>query len=711
MKMGIFVWSAWMFSIVSFVAGGETGNALPRLVPMPQHLEWAAKTPEWLPLKDLSALTCPAECTAAAGAGLEQLNRRLQELGFACLAIDNSAEKGVVRLSLSQNPGTGSSSITAQAYSLRVLPENVDISASSPVGLYYGLITLSQLIDKEGRIPRVDITDQPSLGIRGTYIAGYDDWEERILYWASLKLNLALFESAEFYKLSDPVIRKRWEDIFALCRKHFIEPIPELQSLGWGNQVLELLPEAAEGVSVENLALQVSQGRVAAPEGPSAPDAMPSNAGFEAGEGNHLAGWSQDSPETFAFIDAESPYEGQGCLRITTEPRAMFRVWQDVDCAPDSVYELSGFIKNKDVVQGLPYIEIYGLAGPDRLGEWLGKGDSVGPDAAQWRRTAVRFETKSYTRLRVFARIQGGSGTVYFDAIAVKGLRKPNPLSNVIVTERSPVVVKDATGSITYVQDTDYRLNLPALRFPYESEESLSLSLLPGSKMKEGDTVLLSCTYAPLGSVSCCASEPRYQEFMRESLRTTIALLHPKYVCIGHDEPRAINRDRRCTERGLTSAQLFADDIERMREYVRAADPAVRIIMFGDALSPYHKTESYARLTDAAELIPRDVIIALWWYDDKDSEQCIDKAVPYFLNLGFDITGSPWFTRTVAYRWAKVLSEYAPSNAHVLGEIYTSWAAPNGDPWQALETTAQYSWNITQPPTPEIALTIPLAKP
>jgi hypothetical protein len=148
---------------------------------------------------------------------------------------------------------------------------------------------------------------------------------------------------------------------------------------------------------------------------------------------------------------------------------------------------------------------------------------------------------------------------------------------------------------------------------------------------------------------------------------------------------------------GLTDAEIFADDVKRMRAYARQADPNVRLMMWNDALDPYHGVSGYRHLVDAVKELPRDIVINVWWYDWPDTVGHLDKSTKYFLDLGFEVTGSPWFRRKNAYDWAQTLYKYGRNDPKVLGCIYTSWAHPSEDPWGALDVTAEYSWTAEKP--------------
>jgi len=693
--------------LVGSVAGAQQETPLPKVIPAPRHMQWAAGAPAWLEMSGLDAYVLSASCRGIEG-GIEQVDARLRTLSLAPLPVRTqsnitaaSASGGVF---LTVQPDDACEAMVsdlpepgAEGYRLLVTPDAVFIVGKDLPGLYYGLVTLSRLIEKQGRIPRVAISDWPDMRLRGTYIGGSSDWPNRIRGFASLKLNLVQFESSEFYLLDDPEVRSRWQDIFALCRRHFIEPVPELQSLGWGHFILRQEPRAAEGVYIEKQPFQVADGRVQSPDPPIAPALEIANPGFEQADGDVVAGWTQEQPGKGTLADREGAHAGQGCVRIACAERTVMRVWQDVDCLPDRRYEVSCFMKTQDIAGGTAYIEVYGLQPSRDLGELIGREAPKLGGTTDWTRAATAFDTAGYARLRIYVRIQDATGTAWFDDVAIAGVPSPNPLANVLVTEVSPVVVQDETGNVTYEEGKDYALRVPQIEYPYESGDPLGIEVLPEGRIADGDTVLLSYNHAPGGSITCCPSEPLYQAFMRKAVHNTVSCLKPKYLHIGHDEPRVMNRDKRCTDRGLSSAEIFVDDIKKMRAYAREVDPNIRVMMWDDAVNPYQNAPAFG-MEKAAESIPKDIVMCIWWYSESNVEKQIEASTKYFLDLGFDITGSPWFNPNNAYRWAETLYRHGKGNPHVLGDLYTSWAHPSADPWGALATTAEYAWTIDQPP-------------
>ncbi len=662
---------------------------LPDVFPSPQAMQWAGAGPEWLSLDALNTVFMAGALSESTQEGLAGINARLLELGKP--ALQNTANGSAPGLKLFLEPvldmDRAFGELPApheQGYRLAVTPNSVILLGKDQPGLYYGLLTLRQLLRNDGRIPRVIISDWPDFPVRGTYI-GYADPLPRIAEFASKKLNLVLFENGDFFHLDNPELLAKWQAIFAACRKQCIEPVPEVQSLGWGHLVLAMEPRAAEGMTAEKMKLVARQGTLHAEEHPAPPDAVLINAGFEDAAEASVPDWAVEAGGDFIRADNEVKHEGRNSLRIHREEKGTMRAWQDVVCLPNARYELSCFLKTQDIQGAGAYIEVYGLEPSGELGKLLKPVPGMA-GTQDWRRTAGEFATEQYARLRVYLRIQEATGTAWFDEVMVRGLPVFQPFAHALITEAAPLVLTDAEGKHTFREGTDYNITGGS------PKEPVQITLPPGGSIHEGETVLATFTYAPPDSVTCCPSEPLYQRIMKKTLQTVIRELKPRYLHIGHDEPRVLNRDLRCTNRQLSNAELFVDDIMRMREYVMEADTNVRMMMWDDAISPHHNAPALG-MEKAAEMLPKDIIQCLWWYDYPDPKQIVENKARFFLDLGFEITGSPWFNPDNAKHWARVLDEHRKETPRALGILYTSWGEVP-EPWKALDTAAECAWNV-----------------
>jgi hexosaminidase len=109
-----------------------------------------------------------------AQATAEMLTQKLNTpTGF--LLKTQANKTAAIQLNINDNPDT---KIGKEGYTLAVTPKGVEITANATAGLYYGVLTLMQLLPKEiesktaattmsWTIPAVKITDYPRFGWRG----------------------------------------------------------------------------------------------------------------------------------------------------------------------------------------------------------------------------------------------------------------------------------------------------------------------------------------------------------------------------------------------------------------------------------------------------------------------------------------------------------------------------------------------------------------
>ncbi|MFA4869512.1 MAG: beta-N-acetylhexosaminidase [Pedobacter sp.] len=147
---------------------------------------------------------------------------------------------------------------TKEAYNLAVTPGSIVVTASGGAGIFYGLETLKQLVQKDKQIPACDITDWPSFDWRGYMIdAGrnfvpMDLIKQQIDMMAKYKLNIFHFhftediawrlESKLYPQLTDPetMLRNKGEyytekdlkELIGYCKDRHIMLIPEIDMPG-----------------------------------------------------------------------------------------------------------------------------------------------------------------------------------------------------------------------------------------------------------------------------------------------------------------------------------------------------------------------------------------------------------------------------------------------------------------------------------------------
>lgn len=136
-----------------------------------------------------------------------------------------------------------------QGYRLRITREAVTIQAVRPVGLWYAVMTLAQLLARPNpTLPCIEIDDAPDFPHRGAMLDISRDKVptmatlRRTIDWlASLKINqLQLYTEHTFAYRRHPVVWRgcspltpsQVRELDARCRERFIELVPNQNSLG-----------------------------------------------------------------------------------------------------------------------------------------------------------------------------------------------------------------------------------------------------------------------------------------------------------------------------------------------------------------------------------------------------------------------------------------------------------------------------------------------
>ncbi len=274
---------------------------------------------------------------------------------------------------------------------------------------------------------------------------------------------------------------------------------------------------------------------------------------------------------------------------------------------------------------------------------------------------------------------------------------------NVIRTPSSRIRVFSGDGKTEYREGDDFRVVPGEMAYVYRREaKPFGIVRVAGGRIADGAEVLVSYDYVSrVGSGNCpyCPSEPLVYEIMRPALENTIKYLGPRYIHIGHDEPGQMNTDSRCRKRELSNAQLMAEDIKWYHQTVRAADPGITLMMWADALNPFHNGNFFRDdpTAGAAELIPRDIVQCVWFYGARDPLSRGLKSMEHFRDLGFAVTGSPWDNVRCARSWAAACYAAQQRKVNCLGTLYTSW----DNRWGGLDEFARASWRVPKELLPE----------
>ena len=136
-----------------------------------------------------------------------------------------------------------------QGYQLVIAPDRIHIVASAPVGVFYGVQTLIQILEQCGRsLPTLRIRDWPDFPHRGIMLDvtfgkipkmdTLHDFVDLVAAWKINQLQLytehtfAYRRHPEVWADASPLTGQEILDLDAYCRERFIELVPNQQSFG-----------------------------------------------------------------------------------------------------------------------------------------------------------------------------------------------------------------------------------------------------------------------------------------------------------------------------------------------------------------------------------------------------------------------------------------------------------------------------------------------
>jgi hypothetical protein len=255
---------------------------------------------------------------------------------------------------------------------------------------------------------------------------------------------------------------------------------------------------------------------------------------------------------------------------------------------------------------------------------------------------------------------------------------------NVIRTEHTDILITDEHGK-GYEEGTDYNV-IPGDINPYQSPgKPFAIERLASGKIPDGGAVFASYDYAPLRAksrydLSFCPSEPATYEWLRELVESAVRELKPHYVMIGRDEPMRMSTDSRCLGSGKTNAELFAWDVQRMVQFITAADPTVEVLMWADAVNPYRNAFSHTNnpTGPAIDLLPRQVILMPWFYGNFE-RLTMANSIEFFHRYGFRTIGGASRHVLNPVHWADVGWKFRGQERGMQGLLLTPWENPSGD--------------------------------
>jgi hypothetical protein len=409
-----------------------------------------------------------------------------------------------------------------------------------------------------------------------------------------------------------PEFFSRLESIKAFCSELNLELIPAVFSVGYGGALLSHNRHLAEGFLVEDAPFEVSGGEAHfVPD----PEVRLINGGFEEYRGNRLVGYRfHDQPGEVSFIDTEVVHSGRASLRMEnfrSNPHGHGRVMQEVKVRPRRQYRVSVWVKTEELLpEGCFQIAV--LAGNRSLSP---QQFPLKP-TSDWQKVVIVFNSLTFDMVRLYAGVWGGrSGRFWLDDWSIEEM---GPL-NVLNRPGTPLTVCSEDRALTYEEGRDYApLSDPRLNFNWLDRPAPTLKILPGSRIREGQRILVTYYHGMSinrGQVTVCMAEPEVYEIFDHEARLLAEHLRPRRVLLNMDEIRMGGSCAAC--RGKNMAELLGQCITRQVEILRKYLPDVEVYIWSDMLDPNHNAHGDYYLvegdfTGSWNYVPKDLIVAVW---------------------------------------------------------------------------------------------------
>lgn len=201
------------------------------LLPIPQKINWGTGK---FSLTNQAIFTCPKEDEIA----IKNILRNKLNIE------SNNQSSGNFKFSKNKN-------LANQAYTLTIMPNQINIEYADLQGLFYAVTTIKQIAKQtNNQLPTVTIQDQPDLKTRGAFldisrgkVPKMETLYETIDFLSDLKYNhVELY--VEGFSFGYPSFKNLWENtetpitpdevklLDAYCKERYIELVPNQNSLG-----------------------------------------------------------------------------------------------------------------------------------------------------------------------------------------------------------------------------------------------------------------------------------------------------------------------------------------------------------------------------------------------------------------------------------------------------------------------------------------------
>ena len=464
----------------------------------------------------------------------------------------------------------------------------------------------------------------------------------------------------------DSAYFRRLEEI-RLASQHFgLELIPSVFSVGYGGGALQHNRNLAEGIPVVDAPFRV-RGNEAHFVADSSIRIR--NGGFEEFRENRFQSFNfHDQPGSVSFVDSETKHSGNSAIRFENfgqDEHGHARVMQEVKVRPNSCYRISIWVKSEALLPARAF----------RL-QVLCEGRNIAPrsfelsSTSDWREFTMLFNSLKFASVRIYAGLwQGKRGRLWLDDWRIEEV---GPVT-VLQRPGTPVTVKDASGTVTFVENNDYApLEDSGVSLFQKPQAEATLNVIPGGRIRDGDILKVSW-YHPMvinkSQVSLCMAEPELYAIWDHEAELLAKHLQPRRILLNMDEIRMGGTCGAC--QGKNMAHLLGECITRQSEILRRYSRDAKIYIWSDMLDPNHNARSNYYLvrgdyTGSWERVSKDLVIAVWGGSPRE------KSLRFFSTEGFETLVACYYDAD-DLRGVTGWIEIASGLSGVQGFMYTTW--------------------------------------
>lgn len=464
-----------------------------------------------------------------------------------------------------------------------------------------------------------------------------------------------------------PEYFRRLDEVKKHCENNGLELIPTGYSIGYGGGILTHNPNLAEGIPVEDAPFLVANGIAQLVDNVHPVNFK--NGGFEDVVEGKFTGYDfYDQPGVVGFVDKEIMHGGSSSLRLenfTANPDGHGRVMQTVTVVPHRCYRVTTWVKTENLQPTTSFHMMVLADGRDVSPRQFNL-----PATGDWRKISFLFNSLDFEKVSLYAGVWGGkTGKLWLDDFSVE---ETGPV-NVLRRPGTPVTVRSADGTVTYVEGKDYApLRDPELTPWRDDKPALPLLLTPDSRIQNGQQLRVSWYHSMViydSQVTVCMAEPELYQILDEEAKLLAEKVQPRSVLLNMDEIRMGGTCRACA--GKDMGQLLGECITKQVEILRAHMPSVEVYIWSDMLDPNHNAHGNYFLvkgdfTNSWQHVPRNLIMAVWGGEPQP------KSLQFFSDLGFRSLVACYYDANDLSQVRNWINVAAPMRK-VRGVMYTPW--------------------------------------